>query len=255
MDTNTTITTILDILPTIYTNILPTMGTITLTAIISVGASITASIVFTLWTKHNDDENNKKKNEEKFKTYKNYAIEFLKVCISIYDGEKFVFLKNTYNLDELKIIFIKKPTDTKLPISEVPQEQLIPLYVLGFMSKEYILNQSDTWLLRRILDDMSSDRIWFFMDNDLLIYRKNIEGNILTDRIAFRNFCVEDKDRNALFFFTDSCNILLTKNTDKEYLEKLLKELESNKLDQRIKKTIEQWQIDNTTSRLNLNTW
>ena len=252
MDTNTTITTILDILPTIYTNILPTMGTITLTAIISVGASITASIVFTLWTKHNDDENNKKKNEEKFKTYKNYAIEFLKVCISIYDGEKFVFLKNTYNLDELKIIFIKKPTDTKLPISEVPQEQLIPLYVLGFMSKEYILNQSDTWLLRRILDEMSSDRIWFFMDEGLQRYKEH--KNIIKET-TFRNFCVEDKDNNALFFFTDSCNILLTKNTDKEYLEKLLKELESNKLDQRIKKTIEQWQIDNTTSRLNLNTW
>ena len=248
---NSTATTVSALLIEFLTNMHPVVFTAVVTAVVS--AVVTAMIAFFKW--FGKLINNWWIKKEKFKTYKNYAIEFLKVCISIYDGEKFVFLKNTYNLDELKIIFIKKPTDTKLPISEVPQEQLIPLYVLGFMSKEYILNQSDTWLLRRILDEMSSDRIWFFMDNDLLIYRKNIEGNILTDRIAFRNFCVEDKDRNALFFFTDSCNILLTKNTDKEYLEKLLKELESNKLDQRIKKTIEQWQIDNTTSRLNLNTW
>ena len=180
--------------------------------------------------------------EEKFKTYKNYAIEFLTTCTSAYKDEEFIFLNKPYKLNELKIALIKTIPDFKLKILLASPEQLIPIYALGFISKLYLLSEKDTWLLRNLLDSMSLGKTWFFIDQALEQYSDKHE-NIAN--LSFNYFSVQDKNKNILFLCTNYCNIMLTEKTNKEYLELLLKKLEDNEFDDRIKKAIKQWESNN----------
>ena len=169
-------------------------------------------------------------NKKMFKTYKEYAIEFLEACIS----SEFYIFSEVYSFDQLKVVLEQNPRNLVFNIFSKPNEELIPIYALGFISKKYMLEFKELWLLRYILDNMSEENKWFFRDHTLV--QGQIEFQVY--HTSFSSFSVQDKYDNTLFFFINDCNMVLTKNTDITKLKTLLTKLKHGKFDGRIKKII-----------------
>lgn len=180
--------------------------------------------------------------KKQFTIYKNYAIEFLTVCITAYNDKEFKFFNKNYKLDELEIKLIKNPNNIDINLFSTPKAKLIPMYAIGFISKKYMLSYHNLWLLRAVLDNLSSDDIWFFLDHTLLQYHGT---DNLIHTAPFNVFSIEDKNNNILFLGTNDCNIVLATNITKDKLKTLRDDLKNSKFDKRIKKAIKQWEMNN----------
>ena len=116
------------------------------TALLAIGTSI----LFTLWIRWYDKGNKEKELNEKFKLYKGYAEEFLEACIN----SEFYIFSEVYSFDQLKVVLEKNPQNLSCNIFSKPKEDLILIYALGFLSKKYMLEFKELWLLRYILDNL-----------------------------------------------------------------------------------------------------
>ena len=204
-----------------------------LAAVVSALVSIVLAVFYWICSCFYQNYSNKKT----IKIFKNYAIEFLKSCITGYNESKLCLGDKIYQLDQLKIVLELNPQKLQYNIFVKPKEDLILIYALRFLAKKYQLEHNELWLLRNILDNMSPDEVWFFRDNTLM--------QAMGYNTSFESFSVQDKNNNNLFFFINDCNIVLTKNTDKNKLETLLTKLTHHEFDKRIEKAFKQWQTKN----------
>ena len=191
--------------------------------------AIVASIAFTLWIRWYDNNNKEKEANELFKLYKKYAKECLEEFIYYHKKNKIRYTVDTkdnieYSLEDLKFELIIK-TGNKM--QDIDKEDIISI-ILSFMAEKYLLDEKEQILLRKILERMTLNS-W--------ITRAKYQDRVTNCQIEFSGVTIWDKN-NRLSSIKPSLYCIILPNVNKDFLEKILEQLEHNKFDERIKKII-----------------
>ena len=168
-------------------------------------------------------------NRKLFETYKEYAKECLEKLIYYYKNKKIIYdvvpnEKKEYNLGELSFQFVIK-TWNKL-------ETIIPKYIItiivSFIGEREFLDKIEQKLLLKLLSKMTI--------NSWLMGAKHVDPET-NHQIEFASILVYDQS-NPLSVIDCSIYCMTLANVNKDFLEKILEQLENEKFDDRIRKII-----------------
>ena len=168
-------------------------------------------------------------NRKLFETYKEYAKECLEKLIYYYKNKKIIYdvvpnEKKEYNLGELSFQFVMESGNKVELINQV----YIMAIIVSFIGEREFLDNTEQNLLRRILSKMTP--------NAWLVRAKHVDPET-NHQIEFTNVLIYDKG-TPLSQINSSIYFKTLANVNKDFLEKILEQLENEKFDDRIRKII-----------------